>query len=170
MGKISSQTHVLIVGAGPSGLMMACQLALRNIPFRIIDKREKSLCGSGALIIQARTLEIFNQMGIADNAISEGILAGNINVVFNGKKPLSLGIKKMGIGQTKFPGLLLLEQSKTEQLLADFLQSHGHSVERKSELTGFSQYNEGYTNIVKIPNGKNLDHKIKIFNCSRRKS
>ena len=161
MGKVTSQTQVLIVGAGPPGLMMACQLALRKIPFRIIDKNEQHLSRSGALIIHARSLEIFNQMGIADKAISQGILASKINLVFNGKKPLSLVLNKMGNGLTKFPGLLLLEQSKTEQLLADFLQSYGHSVERKTELTGFSQYDEGCTNIVKMPNGKNIVIKSK---------
>lgn len=163
MGKVTSQTQVLIVGAGPPGLMMACQLALRKIPFRIIDKREQHHGGSGALIIHARSLEIFNQMGIADKAISQGILAGKINVMFNGKKPLTLVLNKMGNGQTKFPGLLLLEQAKTEQLLAEFLKAYGHSVERKSELTGFSQYDEGCTNIVKKSDGKNIIIKSKYL-------
>lgn len=163
MGKVTSQIHVLIVGAGPPGLMLACQLALRNIPFRIIDKREQHRSGSGALIIHARSLEIFNQMGIADEAISQGILARKINIVFNGKNPLSLVLNKMGNGLTKFPGLLLLEQSKTEKLLADFLQSYGHSVETKTELTGFSQYDEGCTNIIRLPNGKNTVIKSKYL-------
>jgi 2-polyprenyl-6-methoxyphenol hydroxylase-like FAD-dependent oxidoreductase len=163
VGKVTSQTQVLIVGAGPPGLMMACQLALRHIPFRIIDKREQHNGGSGALIIHARSLEFFNQMGIADKAISQGILVSKINVVFNGKKPLTLILNKMGNGQTKFPGLLLLEQTKTEQLLSDFLQSYGHSVERKSELTGFSQYDEGCTNIVKKSDGKNIVIKSKFL-------
>src|SRR5512133_1109229 len=113
----TSRTQVLIVGAGPPGLMMACQLAIRNIPFRIIDKREQHRGGSGALIVHARSLEILNQMGIADQAIREGIVAGKINIVFNGQKPLTLILNKMGNGLTKFPGLLLIEQSKTEQLL-----------------------------------------------------
>jgi 2-polyprenyl-6-methoxyphenol hydroxylase-like FAD-dependent oxidoreductase len=108
VGKVTSKTQVLIVGAGPPGLMMACQLAFRHIPFRIIDKQEHHQTGSGALIIHARSLEIFNQMGIADAAISQGILANKINVVFNGTKPLSLFLKKMGNSQTKFPGLLML--------------------------------------------------------------
>lgn len=163
MGKVTSQTNVLIVGAGPPGLMMACQLAIRNIPFRIIDKGEQHFNGSGALIIHARSLEILHQMGIADQAISQGILACKINILFNGKKPLSLLMKKMGNDQSKFPGLLLLEQSRTEQLLVDFLKSHKHSVERKTELTGFSQYEEGCTSIVRNPDGKSIVIKSKYI-------
>ena len=61
----SIDKEVLIVGGGPAGLMMACQLALHNISFRVIDKKEHVNNFSGALLIQARTLEIFDQMGIA---------------------------------------------------------------------------------------------------------
>jgi 2-polyprenyl-6-methoxyphenol hydroxylase-like FAD-dependent oxidoreductase len=150
------QTQVLIAGAGPPGLMMACQLAMRNIHFRIFDKSDKPHSGSGALVIHARSLEILNDMGIAGRAISNGVLAGKINVVFNGKKPLTLAIKKMGTGLTEFPGLLLLEQSKTEQLLAEFLMTYGCSVERKCELTGFTQHDEGCTSIVRNHNGKSI--------------
>ncbi len=57
----------------------------------------------------------------------------------------------------------MLEQSKTEQLLEDFLKSFGHSVERRMELTGFSQYEEGCTNIVRTPDGRKHCHKIEIY-------
>jgi 2-polyprenyl-6-methoxyphenol hydroxylase-like FAD-dependent oxidoreductase len=163
VGKITSQTQVLIVGAGPPGLMMACQLAHRNISFRIIDKSDQHLSGSGALIVHARSLEIFNQMGIADRAISMGIVAAKIKVVFNGRKPLTLVLNKMGQGLTKFPGLLLIEQSRTEQLLENYLQSFGHSVERRMELTGFTQFDDGCTSIVRKPDGKNIIIKSKYI-------
>jgi 2-polyprenyl-6-methoxyphenol hydroxylase-like FAD-dependent oxidoreductase len=163
VGKVTSQTKVLIVGAGPPGLMMACQLAIRDIPFRIIDKHEHHQTGSGALIIHARSLEIFDRMGIADKAINMGIQANRINVVFNGRKPVSLFLKNMGYDLTKFPGLLMLEQSKTEQLLEDFLKSFGHSVERRMELTGFSQYEEGCTNIIRTHAGENIVIKSKYI-------
>jgi len=78
---------VLIVGAGPSGLMMACQLALRNISFRIIDKKEQRTNYSGALIVQARSLEIFQQMGIAQTAIQRGQSPMKSNLFSTVKKP-----------------------------------------------------------------------------------
>lgn len=163
MRKVTSQTQVLIVGAGPPGLMAACQLAIGNIPFRIIDKCDKPFKGSGALIIHARSLEIFHQMGIADMAISQGILAGKLHLIFNGKKRLSLSLKEIGKGQSRFSGLLLLEQSKTEKLLLDFLHARGISVERKAELTDFTHYDDGCTNIVKIANGRSIIIKSKYI-------
>jgi 2-polyprenyl-6-methoxyphenol hydroxylase-like FAD-dependent oxidoreductase len=62
-------SDVLIVGAGPTGLMLACQLAINKISFRIIDKSEDHTTQSRALVVQARSLEIFDQMGISEKAI-----------------------------------------------------------------------------------------------------
>jgi len=146
-------TGVLIVGAGPTGLMMACQLALRSIPFRIIDKKEFRTNYSGALIIQARTLEIFHQMGIAQTAIRHGIIANEIKIRFNGKRSFRIPVKNIGQGLTKFPYWFLLEQSKTEKLLTDFLISFGHTVEYKTELQHFTQDFEGITAMLKNPDG-----------------
>ena len=84
--KSKKITEVLIVGAGPSGLMMACQLAIRGIHFRIIDKNEHPVTYSGALIVHARSVEIFDQMGISEKVVHESIIANDLSIVFNGKK------------------------------------------------------------------------------------
>jgi 2-polyprenyl-6-methoxyphenol hydroxylase-like FAD-dependent oxidoreductase len=157
------KTQVLIVGAGPSGLMMACQLALRNIPFRIIDKKDHPANYSGALIIQARSVEIFEQMGIAQTAIQAGTIANEINILFNGKKTFSIPVKNIGHGLTKFPYLLMLEQSKTEQLLIDFIHNYGYSVERKIELLQFTQDADDVTAILKLANEKTETIKTKYL-------
>lgn len=148
------EIEVLIVGAGPAGLMMACQLALHHIRFRIIDKKEHPTNYSGALIIQARSVEILHQMGIAQKVIQEGIIANNISILFNGKQVLKIPMKNIGFGLTQFPYLLMVEQSKTEQLLTDVINDHGYSVERGTELMRFSHDNDGVTAQIKGPNGK----------------
>jgi 2-polyprenyl-6-methoxyphenol hydroxylase-like FAD-dependent oxidoreductase len=79
-------TEVLIVGAGPTGLMMACQLAVHQISFRIIDKNSTSSQNSGALIVQARTLEIFEQLGIANEAIWKVLLPIKLKFNTTGRK------------------------------------------------------------------------------------
>ncbi len=150
-GKI---IEVLIVGAGPSGLMMACQLAIRGIHFRIIDKNEHPVTYSGALIVHARTVEIFNQMGLSEKAVQESITANDLSIVFNGKKTVRISLKNIGQGLTKFPNLYLIEQSKTEQLLIDFISAQGCSIERKTELKSFTQDESGVTSILKLPDGK----------------
>ena len=136
---MKSDTDVLIVGAGPSGLMMACQLAIHNIPFRIIDKSEDHTTQSRALVVQARSMEIFDQMGIAEEAIQKGQVAKAIGAFFNGKKVLRLIVNNIGEGLTKFPYFLMLEQSCTESLLVNFLAARGHQVERRKELISIDQ-------------------------------
>jgi 2-polyprenyl-6-methoxyphenol hydroxylase-like FAD-dependent oxidoreductase len=143
-------TDVLIVGAGPAGLMMACQLAVHGIPFRIIDKNSSSSVNSGALIVQARTLEIFEQMGIAKIALSQGVIAERINIIYNGKKISSTGIQNLGGNLSKFPYLLMLEQSQTEKLLLNFIGERGHTVEREVELQSFSQQDERVTSKITL--------------------
>ena len=119
--NIASNTDILIVGAGPTGLMLACQLAIHNISFRIIDKTEDHTTQSRALVIQARSVEILDQMGIADKAIQQGKIAKAIGAFFNGRKVLRVTVNNMGEGLTKFPHLLMLEQSHTESILTEFL-------------------------------------------------
>jgi 2-polyprenyl-6-methoxyphenol hydroxylase-like FAD-dependent oxidoreductase len=84
--KKMAKQDVLIVGEGLTGLMMACQLALRHISFRIIDKNEDHTTQSRALVIHARSLEIFEQMGIAQEAIALGRIAKGVNLFVNGKR------------------------------------------------------------------------------------
>jgi len=151
--SLAKNVDVLIVGAGPSGLMMACQLALHNISFRIIDKKDQRINFSGALIVQARSLEIFQQMGIATEAIQGGRIANEIKLIFNGKKSFTIPVRDIGHGLTQFPWLLLLEQSKTEQLLTDFIHNLGFSVERGTELVRFSQDDYCVAAFLKLPDG-----------------
>ena len=119
---------ILISGAGPSGLMIAAQLAILEIPFRIIDKNEDHTTQSRALVMHARSLEIFDQMGIAGKAIQRGEKARAVNLIANGKRKLRFNLEGVGTGLTEFPYLLILEQSKTERILNEFLATHGKTV------------------------------------------
>jgi 2-polyprenyl-6-methoxyphenol hydroxylase-like FAD-dependent oxidoreductase len=131
--------EILIIGAGPTGLMMACQLAINKISFRIIDKNEDHTTQSRALVIQARSLEIFDQMGISDQATQQGKIAKAISAFFNGKKVLRIIVNEIGKGLTKFPFFLMLEQSHTEGILGNFLLERGHEIERGTELVKINQ-------------------------------
>jgi len=151
--KFQDIVDVLIVGAGPTGLMMACQLAILGIRFRIIDKKDLPSSNSGALIVHARSVEIFNQMGIAEKVLQNAIIANKLSIVFNGKKIVQIFLKNIGQGFSKFPNLHLIEQSMTEQLLNDFITDHGFLVERKTELISFNQDEKGVNSTYKLPDG-----------------
>jgi 2-polyprenyl-6-methoxyphenol hydroxylase-like FAD-dependent oxidoreductase len=148
-----TRQEVLIIGAGPTGLMMACQLAMRNISFRIIDKTQDHTTQSRALIIHARSLEIFQQMGISEKALQQGKIAKAVNLIVNGKRKLRFGLRDIGNNLTDFPFLLILEQSKTETILNNFLHRFGKQVERNTELLQFSQNQNAVISIIQNKNG-----------------
>ena len=153
MEQIENTVDVLIAGAGPAGLMMACQLVLQHISFRIIDPKDSPAMHSGALIVHGRTLEIFHQMGLGEKAISEGIIAKKINIQFAHKKNIEIDMDDFGKQLTRYPYLLMLEQWRTENLLIAFLNEHGHNVCNGTALMTFSQETELVTAKIKHPDG-----------------
>jgi len=150
---MSDSRGVLIVGAGPTGLLLACQLALRSVPFRIIDKADDHTTQSRALVVQARSLEIFEQMGIAQEAIERGERARAVGLIVNGRRVFELPVGTVGERLTAYPFLLMLEQSNTEAMLAALLDRLGHAVERKTELLGLADGTDGVTATVRHGNG-----------------
>jgi 2-polyprenyl-6-methoxyphenol hydroxylase-like FAD-dependent oxidoreductase len=155
MTTIPSQpsTSVLIIGAGPTGLMLACQLQRFGISFRIIEKNTGPTTQSRALAIQARSLELFAQMGIAQKAVQQGKPAHAVNYVTRGKVSQRISLEGYGDGLTAFPYLLILDQSQTEQLLIDELKTAGRSVEWQTELVSFREDHHGVLAMVKQPDG-----------------
>ena len=152
--KEKDPPRVLIVGAGPTGLMLACQLALHDVAFRIIDKNEDHTTQSRALVVQARSVEIFGQMDLAQEALQLGEKAKAVNVVVNGKRTLHMNIRGIGEGLTPYPYLLMLGQSKTEKLLNDFLAHRGHTVERQTALLDLTQDAHAVTATIKHTDGQ----------------
>src|SRR6185437_14812951 len=120
---VISETHtkVLIVGAGPSGLMMAAQLLRYGIQPVIIDNKQGPTTHSNALVVQARSLEIYRQMGIIDGVIKNGNPVKGASFNINGKEKARFRLTDIGNGQTPYPFLLLYQQSKNERVLLDYL-------------------------------------------------
>jgi 2-polyprenyl-6-methoxyphenol hydroxylase-like FAD-dependent oxidoreductase len=146
-------TEVLIAGAGPVGLMMASMLSFYNIRCRIID-RKSAPCGySGAMVIHARTLEIFSQMGLADLVQQQGTRIQALSVFIEGEKKSSFASGAVGDKISPYTSMLLLEQKKTEKLLIDFLSGKGIMVEWETELVDIVQTATHVEAIVLAPGG-----------------
>ncbi|HLN53367.1 MAG TPA: FAD-dependent monooxygenase [Lentimicrobium sp.] len=154
MANSNYDVEVLIAGAGPTGLMIACQLLSYNISFRIIDKKASPQMHSGALILHSRTLEILDEMGLAYKAIEAGIIAQSINIQFNSTKITSIDISNIGVGLTRFPFFLMLEQWKTEKLLIEFLKAKDLNIENSTELISFTINDEIVTSETINGNGE----------------
>lgn len=131
-------TDVLIAGAGPTGLMLACQLARYGVPFIIIDKSARPSVTSKAMVVQARTLEFYDQLGIAGIAIERGRSAPGAVFHINGERAAYLPVGDIGKGVSPFPFVLALGQDANEKILTEWLAARGHQVEWNSELMTYA--------------------------------
>lgn len=123
-------TDVLIVGAGPSGLMLACLLHDHDINFIILDKATDVKRSSGALVIHASSIELFHQLGIIDSVLS---MATRVNTIsfslkHNPEKKHSVNISSLS-GKYNYPSIILLEQYKLEGILREYLWNRGKRIQ-----------------------------------------
>lgn len=142
-------TDVIIVGAGPTGLSLACQFIRHGVDFRIVEKNEGVTPYSKALGVHARTLEIYEQLGLSERATTEGVIAGKLRMLEGGEVLGEVDLSNVGEGLSAYPYMLVLEQSKNERLLYEYLQRHGEEVMWRTELESFSQTETGVSAQIK---------------------
>src|SRR6185436_5525378 len=131
--------NVLIVGAGPTGLVLAHWLAKAGLRIRLIDKATEPGTTSRALAVQARTLELYRQLGLDEVAIDTGTKFRAINLWARGQHVGHLDVGDIGLGLSPYPYLLTLPQDQHERLLIDRLRPLGVEVERGVELLGYEE-------------------------------
>jgi 2-polyprenyl-6-methoxyphenol hydroxylase-like FAD-dependent oxidoreductase len=146
-----ADAQVLIVGAGPVGLTAALVLQALGIRFRIIEKNAQPVAESRALGIQARTLELFEQLGLAEALLAEGIIARAMSIFLEGEEKVRIGFGHL---ETPYPCLLILPQSGTERLLSRHLLERGGQVERSVELTALAQDETGASCTLRNADGR----------------
>src|SRR2546421_1534087 len=127
-----AQTDVLIIGAGPTGLVLALWLARLGVRVRIVDKTAEPGTTSRALAVQARTLEFYAQIGLADTVVERGRKAIGANIWVAGKPVARFVFGDIGAGVSPFPYALLFPQDEHERLLIERLAGAGVKVERST--------------------------------------
>lgn len=143
------QIPVVIVGAGPTGLNLALWLTKAQIPVRIIDKHTKAGEASRAMVVHARTLEFYEQLGIADQVVAQGTQVDQIQIRREGKTLPTIRLGDVGADLSPYPFLLGYPQDAHEHLLTQVLAELGVTIEWNTELVSFTQDGQQVVAILK---------------------
>jgi 2-polyprenyl-6-methoxyphenol hydroxylase-like FAD-dependent oxidoreductase len=128
---------VLIVGAGPTGLVLALWLTKLDVRVRIIDRLAASGTTSRALAVQGRTLEFYQQVGLAQAVVDRGHKVPAVNLWVKAKPAARIPLENLGQGLTPFPFPIIFPQDEHETLLIKHLSALGIEIEREVELADF---------------------------------
>jgi 2-polyprenyl-6-methoxyphenol hydroxylase-like FAD-dependent oxidoreductase len=136
---------VLVVGAGPTGLTLACELARRDVPVRIVDRAPEPFPGSRGKSLQPRTLEIFDDLGVVDETLTWGIPGIRFRSHKAGQPPEDSDPQGSQVvtPAVPYPKGVIIPQWRTERILRSRLASFGVEVEQSAELVSFEQTTGG---------------------------
>ncbi|MEP3276951.1 MAG: FAD-dependent monooxygenase [Stappiaceae bacterium] len=147
------KTPILIVGAGPTGLMLSAQLHRYGSDHVIADRKPDITKVSKALGVQARTLEQYAQLGIADAATRQGFIAAGMRFIVNGRVRAGLEFGEIGRGLSPFPYLFILEQSRNEALLRNKVTASGGEILWSTEVKDLRVQGKGYAGLLQRADG-----------------
>jgi 3-(3-hydroxy-phenyl)propionate hydroxylase len=142
-----TEHEVVVVGAGPTGLMLAGELALAGVDVAIVERRaNQELAGLRAGGLSSRTLEVFDQRGIVDRFLAKGQIA----------QVTGFAVKRLDISgfPTRHNYGLALRQKHIERILADWVSELGVPIYRSREVTGFAQDHSGVA--IELSDGSSL--------------
>jgi 2-polyprenyl-6-methoxyphenol hydroxylase-like FAD-dependent oxidoreductase len=149
----SRDPEVLIAGAGPTGLVLALWLTRLGVRVRIVDKTPEPVATSRAVGVQARTLELYRQIGLADAVVERGRKAPAANLWVSGRNAARFSFGDMGADLSAFPYALVFSQDQHERLLIERLAEAGIEVERRTEILGFEEKDGRVLTRLKGPDG-----------------
>ncbi len=154
MSAATNDVDVLVAGAGPTGLVLALWLARLGVRVRVIDKTAEPGTTSRALVVHARILEHYAQLGIARGIVEHGREMAAVNLWVGGAKVGRAPLGIMGAGISPFPFALIFSQDEHERRLIDHLQQSGVAVERRTELIAFDAPGDRVRARLRMPDGE----------------
>ncbi|WP_439664323.1 FAD-dependent monooxygenase [Lentzea sp. HUAS TT2] len=139
---------VLVVGAGPSGLMTAALLVRQGVKVCVVDANAGPATESRAFAVQARTIELFRSIGLADELLGRGIATTGIRFHIRGRHVGGLDFDRARAATTPYQFILMAPQSEVEEVLLQDLARHGVTVRRGTRLTGLRQTEDAVTAVL----------------------
>src|SRR5262245_58185403 len=152
-GGAMTDSLVLIIGAGPTGLVLALWLTRLGVRVRIVDKTTEPGAASRAVAVQARTLELYRQVDLAEAVVEAGVKVAGATLWVGGAKAARLPLGRMGEGVSPFPYALTYPQDAHERLLMARLDAWGVHVERRTALVRFEQHPDKVRAVLQRPDG-----------------
>jgi 2-polyprenyl-6-methoxyphenol hydroxylase-like FAD-dependent oxidoreductase len=144
---------VLIVGAGPTGLVLALWLTKLRVPVRIIDKTAEPGTTSRALAVHARTLELYRQLDLADAVVAKGYSVPGARLWLAGREAARISFEEIVSDLTPYAFLHIFPQDEHERLLVARLEGLGIRVERSTELLGYTDEGDRISARLRGPGG-----------------
>ncbi|MCF6476400.1 hypothetical protein FAF44_49890 [Nonomuraea sp. MG754425] len=145
---------VIVVGAGPTGLTLAGDLAAAGVPVKILERRAEESNLTRAFAVHARTLEMLDMRGLADGLIAQGIQVPQVRVHLKGAE-LAFDIRHP---DSRFPYVLILRQARTEAALEERARDLGVEIVRGAEVTGLTQDADGVTLALSAGGSERADY------------
>lgn len=145
---------VLIAGAGPTGLVLALWLTKKGVPVRIIDQAATTGTTSRAIVMHARNLELYRQMGIDKIAVDRGMPFIAVSLWVKGKRKARAPFGDGGKGISPFHYALILTQDKQEEMLNEELAKLGVTVEQSTTLLSYETKDGDVAATLQKPNGE----------------
>jgi 2-polyprenyl-6-methoxyphenol hydroxylase-like FAD-dependent oxidoreductase len=144
--SLGPSNDVFVIGAGPVGLTMACELARNGVRCRIIEKEGAPASTSRALAIFPRTLEMFEMMGMIEQVLTAGHQLNGVAIYNQSGQIGHIGFSNLA---SRYRFAISLPQSETERLLSEHLAHYGVVVERGKELVGLSPSGDAVQLVVR---------------------
>lgn len=163
------RSDVLIAGAGPTGLVLALWLSKQGVKVRIIDKADEPGTTSRALAVQARTLELYRQVGLTEEILARGHNVAGINLWVQGKKATRVPLETLAEGLTPY-GPFIYPQDQHERLLITRLEALGVRVERRTELKSFTDAGDHVMATLCRPDGNEACEAGYLAGCDGARS
>ena len=145
-GLMDSIIEVVVVGAGPTGLMLAGDLARAGVGCTVLERRAEGSNLTRAFAVHARTLELFDTRGLAEELVATGARVGALRVFGQ----LEVDLSRL---PTRFPYVLVTPQYHTERVLEEYASTHGAEIMRGADVVDLRQDTDGVELDVRYEDG-----------------